>query len=710
MNAVASAGVLERSREFARTLAGDHVLDTGENAIAHADGVAELLREAGADEASRAAGYLIACWGALTDPEAIIERQFGAEIARLASAGRKLVLLQQTARHAALAQADQRQRNAELMRKLVMAFGQDLRVVLLRLASRLQTLRHYAAAKRQPDRALAEETLEVLAPVANRIGVWQFKWELEDLAFRFLEPDTYKTVARWLDEKRAEREASIAECISKLTQALTAQRIVAEVVGRPKHIYSIVKKMQGKALDFASVMDVRALRVIVGDVKDCYAALGVVHALWTPLEREFDDYIAHPKPNGYQSLHTVVLTEHERPLEVQIRTRAMHAHAEFGVAAHWAYKEAGAKGYAGVNAAGQYERKIAIVRQLLAMQRELSQANAAADGLFDERIYVLTPQATIVELPQGATPIDFAYHVHTDLGHRCRGARVDGVMVPLTTALRNGQTVEISAAKEGGPSRDWLNPELGYLKSPRSRAKVRAWFNALQQEETIAQGRGLVEKLLQREGKTAVNLTELAERLGFKTADALFEVVGKDEYSLRNIEQALRDAPAAEADAHDGVLLKKSRATAGGGVLVVGVGSLLTQLAKCCKPAPPDAIEGFVTRGKGVSVHRSDCANFRNMAARTPGRVIPVAWGGGQQDDAVYPVDVFIEALDRQGLLRDISEIFAKERINVVGVNTQSVRDSAYMTFTVEIRRADALPRALALVAEVPGVRSARRK
>jgi GTP pyrophosphokinase len=488
--------------------------------------------------------------------------------------------------------------------------------------------------------------------------------------------------------------------------------VVGLVAGRPKHIYSIVKKMQGKSLDFAHVLDVRALRVITPDIKACYAVLGVVHSTWKPIDREFDDYIAHPKPNGYQSLHTVVVTDDGKPLEVQIRTQAMHEHAEYGVAAHWAYKEAGAKGYAGVEAAGRYEQKIALVRQLLAMQTAMSSAQSAA-GSVDDHIYVLTPQATIVELPRGATPIDFAYHVHTDLGHRCRGAKVDGQMVPLNTALKTGQTVEINALKEGGPSRDWLNPELNFLASPRSRAKVRAWFNALQQEETIAQGRSLVDKLLQREGKTAVNLTDLAEKLGFKTPDALFEVVGKDEYSLRNVENALHVAApeAAQAADAESLFIKKSRARGDGGVLVVGVGSLLTQLAKCCKPVPPDLIGGFVTRGKGVSVHRRDCVNFKGLLQSNAERVIPVEWGeGGRNDDALYPVDVVIEAADRQGLLRDISEVFAKEKINVVGVSTQTIKDTAYMTFTLEVRRSDVIPRALALVAEVKGVRHTRRK
>jgi GTP pyrophosphokinase len=389
----------------------------------------------------------------------------------------------------------------------------------------------------------------------------------------------------------------------------------------------------------------------------------------------------------------------------------MHDHAEHGVAAHWAYKEAGTKGYSGFSASSSYDAKIAVLRQLLAWERDLS--GAQGPGVFDDRIYVLTPDAAIVELPQGATVVDFAYSVHTNLGHRCRGARVDGAMVPLNTPLKNGQTVEVVVAKEGGPSRDWLNAELGYLVSHRARAKVRAWFNALAVHETVAKGREAVEKLLQREGRTAVKLTDLASQLGFNSADDLFEVVGKDEFSLRNIEILLRPPEPVQVDEAQS-LLKKPRGTANpakGGVLVVGVDSLMIQLAKCCKPAPPDAICGFVTRGKGVSVHRTDCSNLREMVARNGERLIEVEWGQPKTAHAaVYPVDVAVEAADRQGLLRDISEVFTKEKMNVIGVQTQSVKGTAWMTFTVEVSDSGRLARVLGIVAELSGVRSARRR
>jgi GTP pyrophosphokinase len=606
----------------------------------------------------------------------------------------------------------------ENVRKMLLAFSRDLRVVMLRLASRLQTLRHYAASKQPVSKSLAHESLHVFAPLANRLGIWQIKWEMEDLAFRFLEPDTYKAVAKLLDEKRVEREGYVEQLRAQLQTDLKAQSITAQVQGRPKHIYSIVRKMRGKSLDFDQVLDVRALRIIVLTADDCYAALAHVHAHFSPIANEFDDYIAKPKSNGYQSLHTVVRNAQAQAIEIQIRTQAMHDHAETGVAAHWAYKEAGTKGYAGVNASSQYDAKIAVLRQLLAWERDLSapsQAAAAGTDVLADRIYVLTPDAAIVDLPVGATPIDFAYIVHTNLGHRCRGAKVDGVMVPLNTALRNGQTVEVTTVKEGGPSRDWLNAELGYMVSPRSKAKVRAWFNALALHETVARGREAVEKLLQREGKTALKLDDLATQLGFKAADDLFEVVGKDEFSLRTIEQLFRPPePAPDSDEH--LLLKKARhadktPASKSGVLVVGVDSLLTQLAKCCKPAPPDTIGGFVTRGKGVSIHRADCSNFKQLQARDAQRVIDVTWGQPKLGDAAtYAIDVAVQATDRTGLLRDITEVFSKEKIHVSGVQSQTAKSIAWMTLTLHISDASRLQKVLALVKEVSGVHTARRR
>nr|WP_233251790.1 bifunctional (p)ppGpp synthetase/guanosine-3',5'-bis(diphosphate) 3'-pyrophosphohydrolase [Limnohabitans sp. Jir72] len=708
------ADTLARARAFAEPLISGESLDTGENILMHADAVAAILAEIGGSAQMQAACYLVYACPHLNKPEDVIGKAFGPNLAQLAMQTNHLVHVQRLSRAAETSAQllDDPKLQTENVRKMLLAFSRDLRVVMLRLASRLQTLRHYAATKLPVPPALARESLQVFAPLANRLGIWQIKWEMEDLSFRFLEPVTYKEIASLLDQKRAERERYMVDLRERMQQTLAAQGVQAQVDGRPKHIYSIVRKMRGKSLAFDRVFDIRALRVVVPAVADCYQVLSWVHEHFAPIAQEFDDYIAKPKPNGYQSLHTVVRDVDGRPIEIQIRTQAMHDHAEHGVAAHWAYKEAGAKGYAGVSASSDYDAKIAVLRQLLAWERDLSGAGQG-EGLFDDRIYVLTPDAAVVELPQGATPVDFAYTVHTNLGHRCRGAKVDGAMVPLNTPLANGQTVEVTAIKEGGPSRDWLNPELGYLVSNRARAKVRAWFNAQISAETIARGRESVEKLLQRLGRTSTKLEDLASQLGFKSAEGLFEVVGKDEYSLRNIEVLLN--PPEPALLPDEYLQKKFKGAVArkspSGVLVVGVDSLLTQLSRCCKPAPPDVISGFVTRGKGVSIHRQDCSNFRELASRHGERVIDVRWGEHKgADAAVYPIDVSVEAYDRQGLLRDISEVFAKEKMNVIGVQTQSVKGTAWMTFTVEVSDAAGLNKVLGTVRNVKGVRAARRR
>ena len=722
--------VLVRARAFAEPfLSGEH-LDTSENMLDHADAVVAILDTLNSGDDVKAASYLVYACPHLSRPQEVIAKTFGKEFASLAIETTKLVEVQRISRMASSSAQlqDDPRAQTENVRKMLLAFSKDLRVIMLRLASRLQTLRYFASVKKEVPSALAKESLQVFAPLANRLGIWEIKWELEDLSFRFLEPDTYKKIAKLLDEKRVERESNMLLLREKLQADLLLQNVRANVEGRPKHIYSIVKKMRGKSLDFSQVFDIRAMRVIVTSVADCYEALSWVHSQFVPIASEFDDYVAKPKSNGYQSLHTVVRDQTGRPIEIQIRTQAMHDHAEHGVAAHWAYKEAGVKGYVGVSANSDYDAKIAVLRQLLAWEREMSSSvvNAAATitpekvaasdvdgaGLFEDRIYVLTPNAAIVELPKGATPIDFAYTVHTNLGHRCRGAKADGMMIPLNTPLQNGQTVEITTIKEGGPSRDWLNTDLGFLVSHRARSKVRSWFNAQITHESIAKGREAVEKILQREGKTAIKLEDLASDLGFKSAEALFETVGKDEFSLRNIEVFLRP-PEPVMHPDDFVLLKKSRVVppkSQSGVLVVGVDSLLTQLSKCCRPAPPDAICGFVTRGKGVSIHREDCRQFQGLLARHGERVIEVRWGVQKPGQTLlYPVEVSVQATDRQGLLRDISEVFAKEKMNVVGVQTQSVKGAAWMTFTVEVSDASLLKRVMQSVTSVSGVALVKR-
>ena len=714
---------------------------TGEPLASHGAGVVRILAALHTDAATRAAALLAALPTDLMAPAPALRNDpvavaFGAEVARLVQGTRALLRLGVVARQASDAEAESGSQK-EMQRKMLLAMAADLRIVLMRLASRLRTLRWHAESKAPCSTAFARETLDLYAPLANRLGIWQIKWEMEDLAFRFLEPDRYKQIARLLEEKRVEREAFIAGAIDRLQTALSKSGIEAEVSGRPKHIYSIWNKMRVKRLDFTQMYDLRALRIIVEDVRACYTALGLVHEMWTPLSDEFDDYISRPKPNGYRSLHTVVTDDDGRPFEVQIRTREMHQFAEYGMAAHWRYKEAGAKG-GQVAASSEYDRQLAWMRQLLAWNSDVeggaepggdaAKPDAAKAGPTksgpgknrnvvtapahtDERIYVLTPQARVIELPAGATPVDFAYHLHTDLGHRCRGARVDGQMVPLQTRLSTGQTVEIISAKSGGPSRDWLNPQLGFLASPRARAKVRMWFNAIELQQRITQGQALVEKELQRLGKTAVNLEQLAQNLGFARADDLYVAAAKEEFSLRQIDSvfqqpgpAVEPQPAALRHASAGSAEKSGKS----GVLVVGVGSLLTQLARCCRPAPPDAIVGFVTRGRGVSIHRSDCHSYLALAAREPERVIEVAWG--ETSDTFYPVDISVRAHDRPGLLRDLSEVFARLRLNVVGVNTQSKQSLAHMVFTVEVRGGESLARALDALAEVAGVSSASRR
>ena len=703
----------------------------GESALAFSLGVAGTLAFLRSDCETRIAGLLFEL--AVKEPAegATFEHRFGKEVADLVGGVQQLIRLRDlTVGHQAVGRGKNAVQEAnaqvETLRKMLLAMATDMRVVLVRLASCVTTLRYFADQKRFDDvtQAYGREVLDLYAPLANRLGIWQLKWELEDLSFRFLEPDTYKRIAKMLEEKRMLREGFVQSSIERLQRELANAGIKAEVTGRPKHIYSIWSKMRGKELDFTALYDVRAFRVIVADVKTCYTVLGLVHNIWTPIPHEFDDYISRPKANGYQSLHTVVAAEDGRPLEVQVRTQEMHNFAEYGIAAHWRYKEEGGSNFKGQ----KYDEKIAWLRQLLAWKTDVTDTVAKPEEeqrewveklkatALDDRIFVLTPQARVLELPQGATPIDFAYHLHSEVGHRCRGAKIDGVMVPLNTPLKNGQTCEIITAKgapgSAGPSRDWLS--AGYTVSNRTRTKIRAWFHALDMQETLSQGRALVEKSLQREGKTAVNLEALAHKLGFDKVDDLFIAVGNELFSLRHVEQAVRESGEPPPVADDAAVINKSRASsveqgAKSGVLVVGSEGLLTALAKCCKPAPPDGIVGFVTRGKGVSIHRATCKNFAEMRAKAPERVIQTTWGSGQTE-TVYPVDLFILAGDRQGLLRDISEVFSKEKINVIGVNTQSAKGMARMVFTAEIGSTAQLNKALGEIREVQGVQQAMRQ
>ncbi|WP_300455615.1 bifunctional (p)ppGpp synthetase/guanosine-3',5'-bis(diphosphate) 3'-pyrophosphohydrolase [Accumulibacter sp.] len=714
---LADADRIQRAADLARSIYQDGRLGSGETVWGHALGMALIVAGLKLDPDSRLAALLFAVPALQELGLTHIEKEFGAGVALLVDGISRLNRLRPITRGFVAPAADSGQKNPpefksqiEVLRKMLLAMVEDIRVVLLRLASRTQTLRHFADEPDDLRVPVARETLELYSPLANRLGVWELKWELEDLSFRFLHPEVYREIAAHLDEKRTEREQFIAEAIELLKAELAAAGVGnAEVYGRPKHIYSIWNKMRKKGVEFSEVYDVRALRVIVEQVKDCYTALGIVHHIWSPIAKEFDDYISHPKGNDYRSLHTAVHCADGRAVEVQIRTREMHRHAELGIAAHWRYKE-GSR----ATPEDRYDEKIAWLRQLLSWRDDVADSSDWVkhykQAAFDETVYILTPQGRVVDLPRGATPVDFAYRVHTDIGHRCRGAKVDGALVPLNTQLATGQRVEIVLAKHGGPSRDWLNPALGYLFTHRSRAKVRQWFASLALEDTLAEGRAVVIRELQRMGLAGVNLDELSSRLGFSGSDDLFIAVARGKLNMRQLQVAARGSEMPLDERMVGELpVRRQRDSdvAEKGILIVGVGRLLTQLAGCCKPVPPDPIIGFVTRGKGVSVHRSDCSNFTNMRAMHPERVIETTWG--VKTDSFFAADIVIDAYDRQGLLRDVSDVLAREKINVIAVNTLSRQGNAHMSFTAEVGSMAQLNRTLALLHQVEGVVGARR-
>lgn len=649
--------------EEARAVYGERVLGSGEAIWPHAVAMASLTAELRLDDVTRQAALLFAFPNEPDFKREKFEQRFGEDVTRLVRGVFKLnqmrPITQGFASDATLNPQDLKAQ-VEILRKMLLAMVEDVRVVLLRLASRMQTLRFYA---QNPDTArlgVARETLDLLAPLANRLGVWELKWELEDLSFRFLHPEIYREIARKLDEKRLEREVFITQAVARVKSALHERGVEAEVYGRPKHIYSIWNKMQRKGLDFNELYDVRALRIVVDSIADCYTALGYVHQIWTPIPSEFDDYISQPKGNDYRSLHTAVQCEDGRALEIQIRTHDMHQHAELGVAAHWRYKE-------GAGSSGNYDDKIALLRQLLNWRDDIGDSrdwqSHYREAALDDTLYVFTPQGRVVDLPVGATPVDFAYRVHSELGHRCRGAKVDGALVPLTTPLKTGQRVEIVAAKEGGPSRDWLNPQQGYLMTKSARTKVRAWF------------------------------------VSHDLSSEPPKVIESEQHEL--------PLPDVSPEA----IVRQSRHKGSSGVLIVGVDQLMTQLARCCKPVPPDAIQGFVTREKGISIHRQDCPSFLHVAALHPERVIEADWSGAGEvpDGDVYAVDILVDAQDRQGLLRDISDVLARERVNVTAVRTQSKHGAAEMAFTVEVADLKRLNQALLHIQQVNGVVSARR-
>jgi GTP pyrophosphokinase len=598
-------------------------------------------------------------------------------------------------------------KQSENLRRMLLGLADDVRVVLIVLAKRLQLMRVLQQTGDEEERrAIADITQRIHAPLANRLGVWQLKWELEDLSLRVLHPNAYRDIARALEEKREEREYFIAQVVGRLQSSCREHDIDAEISGRPKHIYSIWKKMQRKGVDFSQIFDVRAVRVLVDSVSQCYEVLGMVHGAWQPIPQEFDDYIAHPKANGYRSLHTAVIGEDGKPLEVQIRTREMHDHAECGVAAHWRYKEDG-KGDA------ELERRIEWMRAWLEHPGD-AQEGEDADAEFEaRRIYVLTPDGKVVELPRGATAVDFAYAIHSSVGHRCRGAKADGKMISLTQPLESGQTVEIITVKEGGPSLDWLNTSAGYVTTSRARNRIRHWFKRQDYEQHVALGKASLDKEVSRLGVKKPDLEKLLEKYNFKTVDDLHAAMGRGEVSATQVAN-LQILPEMVDDDQD-ITLKADRRSdrhkpAAGEVVVQGVDGLMTHTARCCKPVPYDPIVGYITRGKGVTIHREDCPVLRRLKKDQAERLIPVVWSE-EQPRGAFLVDVQLYAHDRKGLLRDISSVFSNEEVDVLGVKTHSNRkkETASMRFTVEVADMAQLSRVIERLAQVPDVVDVKR-
>ena len=590
---------------------------------------------------------------------------------------------------------------SETLRKTFLAMGEDIRVVLIKLADRLhnmRTLGHLPEAKRK---RIAQQTMDIFAPLANRLGIWQIKWELEDLAFRYLQPDTYKEIADNLASRRADREQEMKGVTSSLQSVLSNESIIAEISGRPKHIYSIYKKMHRKGVPFDMVFDVRGVRIIVPNIPTCYSTLGVIHTQWRPIPDEFDDYIAAPKDNFYQSLHTAVVFDDGKTLEIQIRTPEMDQGAEFGIASHWRYKE-------GVDRDEDYERRILWLRSLMEWRKDVIDADEFVDGLksdvFEDRVYLFTPRGDIIDLPAGSTPIDFAYHVHTDVGHRCRGAKVNGKLISLDYQLQTGEKIEILTAKRGGPSLDWLNPNLGLVKTQRARSKIRRWFKVQAREKNITQGKNLLEKELRRLGLTKLNLEKLAKEFDFRTLDDLYEAIGNGDISIGRIVNHLT-VPEVEAEEYK-IIAHPSPETppATDAVVILGLRGLLTNFAKCCNPAPGDDIIGYITRGRGATIHRQDCPNIMRIKDRE--RLVKVSWGEAKN---TYPVPVKIKAYDRDGLMRDVSTLIAEEGINMGKVSVDVNNNLAIFDMVLEVRDLAQLSKVLDRLENLANVLEAQR-
>lgn len=588
---------------------------------------------------------------------------------------------------------------SETLRKTFLAMGDDVRVVLIKLADRLHNMRTLGVMPESKKKRIARETLDIFAPLANRLGIWQIKWELEDLGFRYVNPERYKEIAEQLQDKRPDREKDINTIKDRLDQILKKNNIQAEISGRPKHIYSIHKKMAHKGKSFDLVRDVRAMRLLVSDVPSCYAALGVIHTTWRPIPGEFDDYIAAPKDNFYQSLHTAVIYDDGRPLEIQIRTQEMHQNAEYGIAAHWRYKE-------GTQRDKSYEARINQLRDMMEWRGDVNDpaefVESMKSDVFRDRVYVFTPRGDIIDLAAGSTPIDFAYHVHTDIGHRCRGARVNGKLIPLYQELKTGDQVEILTAKRGGPSRDWLNNNLGLVKTQRARAKIKAWFKKQEDEQNLAQGRAALERELQRLGLLDLNYEKMGRELGYKTPDELFIALGCGDLSLNRIIKQLEET---EESADILQITSPAHKPASSDVIqVVGLKGLLWQFAKCCHPMPGEPIVGYVTRGRGATIHRQDCPNV--LQRKDTERLLQVDWGTVEQ---TFAVPVTVKAYDRQGLMGDISTLLQNEGVNIADVAVNFNRSLADLRLVVEVRDLEQLSRVLTRIESVPNVLEAQR-
>jgi RelA/SpoT family (p)ppGpp synthetase len=697
--------LVERAYRLAEQAHDGQVRKSGEPYIQHPLNVACLLTDLGMDVDSVVAGLL---HDVVEDTDVDLARlghEFGPHVQSLVDGVTKLEQIEE--------QIEQEQseklrgeQESESLRKMFLAMAEDIRVVVIKLADRLHNMRTLYALKPERRKQFAYETLEIFAPLASRLGIWQWKWELEDLSLRYIDPATYVDIASLITDRRQEREASIERHIEVLRQALEKEGIEGEISGRPKHIYSIYRKMQRKGVPFQQVYDVRAMRVITGSIPDCYRILGIVHGQWTPIPGEFDDYIATPKDNGYQSLHTAVICEDGKTLEVQIRTWEMDHIAEFGVAAHWRYKEGG-------KVDQSFEEKIAWLRSLVEWRKDATDADEFVDAMktdvFRDRVYTFTPKGRLIDLPVGATPIDFAYQIHTEIGNRCRGARVNGKMVTLDYQLKNGDQVEILTTRRGGPSRDWLNPSLGYTKTSRARTKIRQWFRRQDRDQNINQGREMVERELKRLGMEQLSHETVAQLFGNdKVEDFLARVGFGDIHSQQiagRIAEMQRQEKRQEEDEESiPLFIPPPLESRPDSIQVQGTGGLLTRLALCCNPLPGDDIVGYVTRGRGVTVHRCDCPNI--LASQDMERLIEVNWGTRVE---TVPVTIRIIAYDRAGLLSDISGIISGEGINITNLRQNSRHNIATLYITMEVHSIAQLSRVLTKIERRPNVTEARR-